>query len=75
MTAHCGHIGTWPPYVGGDDDGIQAFYGECCVCGWKGEHRFHAIPAYGDLVRHLNEGYRTESAPSSSSTCQSLYRA
>ncbi len=55
IRAKChGHLRSFPPYVGGDDDEVDGWQGEC-MCGWKGRETEFSGVAQGELARHLNE--------------------
>lgn len=57
-----GHLKTYPPYIGGDDDDEIEFYIAYCMCQWEGERRSYAEVAQHDLIRHLNEQYLPDTA-------------
>jgi hypothetical protein len=57
MREHFGRLESFPPYVGGDDDEISEWQGECS-CGWRAERKWsHVAGAYDDVVKHLNEQF------------------
>jgi hypothetical protein len=54
---HYGHMESYPPYVGGDDDEIDGWQATC-MCGWAGVQTPSVSRAHIELIEHLNGALR-----------------
>ena len=54
LPSHYGHMRSYPPYVGGDDDEIDGWQATC-VCGWSGTETEVLARAHIEMIDHLNK--------------------